>query len=325
LGKARKTLFTKRVFRKKKIKKNKNPQNQNQTKKEKMEYTLQNDKLAVTVDGYGAELRSLRTADGTEYLWQGDPAYWNGRAPNLFPVVGRLTGGRYTYRGAAYEMGIHGFARKSTYTVEERTRGKIVFALAESEETLKGYPFRFRFTVAYTLRGGTLATVYGVENTGKEDLIFGVGGHPGFNVPIGGEGAFEDWFLQFEPERGATELVLSPACFMTDGTKPFPLTGGRLPLKHSLFDNDAIVLTDMPKTVTLKSDKSKRAATVRYGKMKYLGLWHKPKSDAPYLCIEPWASLPAYDGVVDDLESKRDTVRLKAGGTYENGFEIEVR
>ncbi|MCL2752088.1 MAG: aldose 1-epimerase family protein [Firmicutes bacterium] len=290
-----------------------------------MQYELKNDTITAVFDSLGAELRSLKSADGTEYLWQGDPAYWAGRAPNLFPIVGRLTEGKYTYRGAVYEMNLHGFARKSEFETVEHSAGKIVFALTENEATLASYPFSFRFTVTYGLNGGTLDTIYGVENTGADELIFALGGHPGFNVPIGGEGRFEDWHLQFEPAcAAATELILSPTCYMTEETKPFPLPGGRLDLEHKLFDNDAIVLADMPKSVALKSGKSKRSVTVRYDGMRYLGLWHKPLSDAPYVCIEPWMSLPAYDGRMDDLQTKRNTVRLEPGGTYTNGFSISI-
>ena len=66
-----------------------------------MLYTIHNDALTVTIDGLGAQLMSITAADGTEYLWNGDPAYWAGRAPNLFPYVGRLTNDRYTYGGEA--------------------------------------------------------------------------------------------------------------------------------------------------------------------------------------------------------------------------------
>ena len=287
-------------------------------------FTLKNNEVTAEFDALGAELRSLKTADGTEYLWQGDAAYWNGRAPNLFPIVGRLTEGGYTYRGQTFEMNLHGFARKSAFVVVEKSAKKIVFALTENEATLKSYPFPFLFTVTYKLTGGTLETVYGVENTGIGELLSTVGGHPGFFVPVGGEGDFTDWYLQFEPKHGATALVMSSACFVTDKTEPFPLPDGRLPLSHGLFDDDAIVLKDMPETVTLKSDKSKRSVTVKYAGMKYLGLWHKPKSDAPYICIEPWASVPSDDGVTDDLETKRDMVRLKPGERYERGFSITV-
>ena len=56
-----------------------------------MLYTIKNEALKVVIDNHGAELHSIQTLDGTEYLWQGDPAVWNGQAPNLFPYVARLT------------------------------------------------------------------------------------------------------------------------------------------------------------------------------------------------------------------------------------------
>lgn len=43
-----------------------------------MLYTLENEVLCVQVRSLGAELRSIRErADETEYLWNGDPVWWN--------------------------------------------------------------------------------------------------------------------------------------------------------------------------------------------------------------------------------------------------------
>ena len=42
-----------------------------------------NRQLTVALETLGAELFSLRTPDGAEWLWQGDPKYWEGRAPIL--------------------------------------------------------------------------------------------------------------------------------------------------------------------------------------------------------------------------------------------------
>ena len=36
----------------------------------------------------GAQLESLQSPDGREYLWQRDPKWWSGCAPVLFPMVG---------------------------------------------------------------------------------------------------------------------------------------------------------------------------------------------------------------------------------------------
>ena len=58
--------------------------------------------------------------------------------------------------------------------------------------------------------------------------------------------------------------------------------------------------------------------------MKYLGIWHAPKKEAPYVALEPWTSLPAYDGVVDDLATKRDMFQLSPRATYELIWNITV-
>ncbi|MDR0855791.1 MAG: aldose 1-epimerase family protein [Clostridiales bacterium] len=290
-----------------------------------MIHKIENGALTVEINDLGAELWSVKTRDGIEYLWQGDARYWAGRASNLFPIVGRLWEGKYTYKGKVYEQGTHGFLRKTQLKVLKKTKTSIAFGLSDNAQTRAQYPFAFLYTVTFSLDENVLHTVYGVENTGDGTLLFGLGGHPGFNVPLGGEGVFEDYRLEFKDKAAATELILSPACFMTDGKRPFPLRDGKiLDLKHSLFDNDAIVLTDMCREVSLKSDAGKRRVTVRCETMPYLGFWHKPRSDAPYVCIEPWQSLPADDGRVDDLETKRDMVRLAPRSAYQNGFSIEI-
>ena len=53
-----------------------------------MRYELFSHGLRAAVDTFGGELVSLQDASGTEYIWQGDPAYWGGRNPLLFPGIG---------------------------------------------------------------------------------------------------------------------------------------------------------------------------------------------------------------------------------------------
>ena len=67
-----------------------------------MIHTISNDRLTVQINEKGAELWSIRSADGTEYLWQGDPRYWSDRALNLFPQIGLCTDDRYTVDGKTY-------------------------------------------------------------------------------------------------------------------------------------------------------------------------------------------------------------------------------
>ena len=43
------------------------------------------------------------------------------------------------------------------------------------------------------------------------------------------------------------------------------------------------------------------------------------------ICIEPWYSVPAYDGEIDALETKRDMIHLNSGDTYENSYVISIK
>ena len=49
---------------------------------------LTNNIITLEVSEHGAEMQSL-TKDGRQYLWTGDPQFWNRRAPILFPAVGK--------------------------------------------------------------------------------------------------------------------------------------------------------------------------------------------------------------------------------------------
>lgn len=288
-----------------------------------MNYTIKNEKLAVTVSDMGAELQSIKGADGTEYLWQGDPQIWDGKAPNLFPYIARMTGEKYTVYGKQYAMKIHGFVMYRTLTMENQTADSITFRLDSDEETRVQYPFEFTYRITYTLEENTLVTTVSVENRDSRRMFFGVGGHPGFMVPLEEGLTFEDYVLQFSEASQPYRVGFSDTCFLTGQDAFYPLQNGKeIALKHELFDQDAIVLKNMPKTVKLCSEKGKHSVTGTYPDFAYLGFWHMPKREAPYVCIEPWSSLPSREGVIEDLEFQSDLLRLDAGKTYENVWKI---
>ena len=67
-----------------------------------MLYSIENKCLKIIVESFGAQLQSIQAkASEREYLWQGDSAYWAGRAYNLFPTIGRMYKNTYTYQGKA--------------------------------------------------------------------------------------------------------------------------------------------------------------------------------------------------------------------------------
>lgn len=291
-----------------------------------MLHTIQNEFLTVTVAEKGAELQSILGTDGTEYLWQGDRRYWSDRALNLFPFVARLTDGKYYLDGALHEMSIHGFAPYRDFILKENDGRKMVLELTDDENTFSQYPRRFSFQVIYQLEKNDLNVCFKVENRDEKSLYFGLGGHPGFNVPLVKGKSFEDYRLRFSENTPCKQVVFTDDCFPTGEVRPFPLKDGHtLPLDHHLFDNDAIVLTDMARQVTLEAADDHHRITVTFPQMSYLGLWHWPRTDAPYLCIEPWCSLPAQAGQITVFEEKKDLICLQSGKTYENHWSIAIQ
>ena len=290
-----------------------------------MIHTIQNEFLTVSAKEAGAELQSILGADGTEYLWQGDARYWSDRALNIFPYVARLNEGKYYLDGELHSMAIHGIAPYRRFTLTENDGTRMVFALRSDEKTLAEYPRNFIFRIVYSLEGKTLNVSFQCDNLDEKTMYFGLGGHPGFNVPLAPGKSFEDYRLRFSGKCEAYRVGFNADCFVTHEDAPFALKDGNvLELRHDLFDDDAIVLRDMAREVTLECDGDGHAVTVRYPGMQYLGLWHWPKTDAPYVCIEPWCSLPADAGKITVFEEQRDLIALEPGKTYTNNWSITV-
>lgn len=287
--------------------------------------TIHNDAMTVTIDELGAQLMSITAADGTEYLWNGDPAYWTGRAPNLFPYVGRLTNDSYTYGGKTYQMTRHGFAKRTAFTTADQGAANLTLRMTDTPESRESYPFAFQFDVSYVLEGSALVIVYAVENRGRETMYFGLGGHPGFRVPLEAGKSFEDYRLTFAHPSQPCRVLLSDAYMLSGHDAPYPLEDGTvLPLRHDLFDQDAIILKNYERTVTLSAGEGTRGLTLSCPRMRYLGIWHMPKTDAPYVCLEPWTSLPSRQDVVEDLAQQNDLISLESGQRYENRWTITI-
>lgn len=289
-----------------------------------MIYSIQNAQLTLSVDTLGAQMMSILSADGCEYLWQGDAAYWQDRAPVLFPVIGRLYKEKHSVQGREYTMGIHGFAAQNEFVVAEHSNDRLLLRLSSSPTTLEHYPFPFSFEVLYELKNSTVQISFRVKNAGSSTMHFGVGGHPGFRVPLRPDEHFEDYRLEFSHSCQPERVLFSPQVLLNGQTAPYPLKDGRtIALTHELFDQDAIILQHTDRTVHLcRNDRN--VLTVSFPDMPYIGFWHWPKTDAPYVCIEPWSSLPGRQDVIEDLSCRSDLIHLKADAVYTNSWSITV-
>lgn len=288
-----------------------------------MLHTIQNDYLTVTVAEKGAELQSILACDGTEYLWQGDPAFWRSRATNLFPAVGRLKDGTYYMDGKPYQLGIHGFARHNDFTVTEHSASRIVLELADNTETYAQYPRHHIFRLVYQLEGKTLHISYQVDNRDEKPMHFGLGGHPGFRVPMEEGLEFSDYRLRFSEKCKPMVLPMTLTGFPAGTQEPYALEDDCiLPLHHGLFTIDAIVLKGAAPAVTIEAPGSRHRLTVSIPDFPYVGFWHKPNSQAPFVCVEPWVTMPPAEGQERDYDTCQGLLHLDPGGHYENNWSI---
>ena len=75
-------------------------------------------------------------------------------------------------------------------------------------------------------------------------------------------------------------------------------------------------------TVAERLAAEKHSVTVSYPDMHYVGFWHAPYPDTPYVCIEPWSSMGSTTPVRAIFEEKEDLMRLAPGKTYKNHWSI---
>lgn len=289
-----------------------------------MIYSIENDHLKISVNTMGAELYSLYSKKtNTEYLWQGDPNFWSGRAYNLFPFIGRMYEGYFRYDGKEYPSRAHGLARYFEFTLEKQTENSLTFLFTDNEETHKEYPFTFAFRVEFIIQGAEVVTRYEVTNTDNKTLICAFGGHPGINVPFG-NGKFEDYYLAFGKNQPICRQLLSESDrYMADKSVKYPLVDGtKIPLQHQLFHHDAIILENTGGEVALKSTKDDRYVSMKFSDYPFIGFWQILKDGAPYICLEPWSALPAIDGVIVDLETKPHMTHVPVGEKAEKSFTL---
>lgn len=284
---------------------------------------IENENLKIAVNSKGAELTSLydKTTQ-TEYMWNGDPAFWNKYSPVLFPIVGTLKEDTYYYEGNLYHLSRHGFAREMEFTVADKTGNSITFSLVSSEETLKKFPFPFRFYITYALQHKTMAVTWYIINGGTPPMYFSVGAHPAFKVPVSEGTTYEDYYLEFEKEEDAGRWPISKDGLIEE--QPIPLLSGKkLLLNKALFYKDALVFKHLKsEQVSLKSDKTDRGFRFQFSGFPFMGIW--AAKDADFVCIEPWCGIADSVNTNQDFTQKEGINRLEAGGIFERGWKVEV-
>ena len=291
-----------------------------------MNITLKNDQLTVVISTLGAELQSILTAAGTELLWQADPDIWGRHAPLLFPIIGRLRYQQYTLHGKPISISQHGFARDTEFTVERQSEHSVTLSMADSEATRAVYPFSFRLSITYWLKGASLVKSHTVTNCSEERMPYEIGGHDGFRTTLRAGETMSDYAIAFPGQDVIHPFGMDKDCFLTPEKLDYPLTDGMLPLPPRVFGLDTVVLEKLPcKQVTLLSKKSSYRLTMDFTDFDYLAVWTKPVDfDTNYVCIEPWTTLPECTFVGSELTDKAGIRVLGSGESETHAYTITV-
>lgn len=269
---------------------------------------------SATIDPLGAELWSLKDAQGREWMTDADPAFWTGHAPLLFPIVGRLRGDAYQLDRTEYALPQHGFVRRRAFSLVEQDEGRALFRLDADDATRAVYPFEFRLDMEFALNGSTLAMTATVENRGDTDMPFSFGYHPAFAWPLPTGGAKEDHRIVFEkPEPSPIRRIGGEPGLIAPEPEPTPVDGDTLIPTHALFDRDAVIWDRLESRSLHWGVPGEPRLRIDFPDTPYLGLWQKP--GARYLCIEPWAGLADPAGFTGDFTAKPGIITLAPGAS----------
>ena len=279
-----------------------------------MKYTIENEKLKITVNSLGAELCSVVCKeDGAEHIWEGDPAVWEGQAPILFPYTSVLPEGKFTVDGKVYEGEIHGFARRFEHTMVRCESNVLALELVSCPATLEKWPFAFRLESTFRLEGDTLHHSLRVKNTGDRAFTFGIGFHPAFAIPFDSEHTYKDYELRFDKLESPICLLFNP-----EGVVSYYLGKNirQIPIDDQLFrDGSHLMVGLQSETLGIYEKDSQRAVVCDISGAPYNLIWSKPGTPR-FVCIEPWQSTPS--PITEDLswENKPATACLAPGESY---------
>lgn len=288
--------------------------------------TIKNKEIEFTINPQGAEGISLRDVKtGHEYWWNGDPEYWKGHAPVLFPAVGGHWNGTYRYEGKEYKMSKHGFVRGCLWEVCKQGEDFVQFAYKLTEEDLAIYPFPSMVYVTYRLEGRKMIAEFMVKNLGNHRMYFQMGGHPGLALedfkkdkPISGYLRFEGkaQSLLRAGEQGCTEAERFPVPMNKEGL---------IPVCVDTFANEALILDNhqISAATLLRADGKTQVARVESTAPVWL-FWSPQGVHAPFVCAEPWYGLCDSIGFGGQLSERPFINELEAGKEWHGGYSVEV-
>lgn len=272
---------------------------------------IERDGLSAEINLLGAEFSRLTDREGRELLWDGDPTWWTGRAPFLFPVVGGLNGGVYRLGDQTYSMPKHGFARTKTFRIVEQAADRAVLRLEADDQTRAVYPFEFQLDVAFAIEDGELRNTVTVSNLGDGEMPACFGFHPALRWPLPYGGEKLEHILRFDQPQPAPIRRVGDDGLVRPDRLPTPVQGRDMALREDLFVNDAVIFDDLASRRLVYGVPGRPGIEVAFPDCPHLGVWTKPGAD--YICIEPWSGFADAQSYTGDIRGKPGVFLVEQG------------
>ena len=253
--------------------------------------------------------------------------------PLLFPFPGRLHGTSFVFEGRRFELegddalgnAIHGFVLKRSWPVIERSAMRVVGRLTASQDmpdVLKRWPSDFEITATYVVGDRRLALAVEILNVGDGPLPFGLGMHPYFRVPIGGDDA-----------EACRITVPVQECWELKDMLP---TGKLMPAADAGLPAEGVLFADAKFDHVFTGVETKQSRAVATIADPGSGLTTRVTFDAAFrecviytphhreaICIEPYTCVPdAYDLQAAGHETGLRV--LAPGESFRAGLGVEV-
>jgi aldose 1-epimerase len=198
------------------------------------EHLLSHGGYTAVVTAVGGGLRLL-SHEGRDLVRPYEPGEVRPRFRGslLAPWPNRVVDGRYTFRGATYQLdlteperghALHGLVCWSRFDLVDRAPSTVTAVHRLVPRT--GYPFEVTVSAHYALDEDGLTCTVTAVNDGDEPAPYGVASHP---YLLGGAGTVDDWTLELPATRvlEVTEDRLVPQGLADVAGGPFDFAGGR--------------------------------------------------------------------------------------------------
>ena len=279
--------------------------------------TISNEFVTATFSEIGAELKSFK-CDGNEHIWYGDPQFWTGSSPVLFPIWSGLKDDEFIYEGKTYNLQKHGFARRAKFDVETVDSNSATFLLSSDNCPQDNYPFKYELRIIYTLTGKKLNVEYNIRNLTDGDMYFSIGAHEAYNCPEG----IENYEIIFDKKENLDAYQLVGPLLSND-TVNYGKDTNTLQLDQSLFSNDCLIFKNLnSRGAILRNKTTGQEIKAQFEGFPYLLIWTAP--NAPFICIEPWCGITDNVNTNKQLTEKEGIEKIEKGGSFYRLHSFEI-